>query len=66
MITFGNIIRKNVWTKFFYFMIEYILRYFDDINKDGKKWFFNCLESILYGIPELPKIKNEYQKESVK
>ena len=48
------------------FMIEYILRYFDDINKDGKKWFFNCLESILYGIPELPKIKNEYQKESVK
>ena len=48
------------------FMIEYILRYFDDTNKDGKRWFFNCLESILYGIPELPKIKNVYQKESVK
>ena len=48
------------------FIIEYILRYFDDTNKDGKKWFFNCLESILYGIPELPKIKNVYQKESVK
>ena len=48
------------------FIIEYILRYFDDINKDGKRWFFDCLESILYGIPELPKIKNVYQKESVK
>ncbi len=48
------------------FIIEYILRYFDDTNKDGKRWFFDCLESILYGIPELPKIKNLYQKESVK
>ena len=46
-------------------MIELLLRYFQEKNIDDKNWFFMCVEAILYGIPELPKVKTTYQKETI-
>ena len=46
-------------------MIELLLRYFHENNINDKKWFFMCVEAIIYGIPELPKIKTTYQELSI-
>ena len=44
--------------------IELLLRYYDDIKKGGKRWFFTSLENKIYNIENLPKIDklNEAQK----
>ena len=46
-------------------MIELLLRHLHENNVNDKKWFFMCVEAIIYGIPELPKIKTVYQKQSI-
>jgi hypothetical protein len=46
-------------------LIEYILRHFDNNNKNNKRWFFMTAETILYGIIEIPNIKTIYQKETL-
>lgn len=42
-------------------MIEYILRYLNDKKIYGKRYFFDCVDTILYGVSELPKKKTIYQ-----
>ena len=42
-------------------MIEYILRHLNYKNIDGKRYFFDCVDTILYGVSELPKKKTIYQ-----
>jgi len=37
--------------------IELLLRHYDDINKNDKRWFFSSLENELYNIEILPKLK---------
>ena len=42
-------------------MIEYILRHLNDKNIGVKRYFFDCVDTILYGVSELPKKKTIYQ-----
>lgn len=42
-------------------MIEYILRYLNDKRVGDKRYFFGCVDTILYGVSELPKKKTIYQ-----
>lgn len=42
-------------------MIEYILRHLNDKKIYGKRYFFDCTDTILYGVSELPKKKTIYQ-----
>ena len=42
-------------------MIEYILRYLNDKREGDKRYFFGCVDTILYGVSELPKKKTIYQ-----
>ncbi len=37
--------------------IELLLRHYDDIKKNDKRWFFSSLENELYNIEILPKLK---------
>jgi hypothetical protein len=41
-------------------MVEFILRHLND-KMDGKRYFFDCVDTILYGVSELPKKKTIYQ-----
>jgi hypothetical protein len=45
--------------------IELLLRYYDDIKKNGKRWFFTAIENKLYNIENLPKLDKLKQVQKI-